>query len=125
MYQINIPIYKQEAYLLVGTTTPELVEEINLKHENNIDKLESFNARGFQWDTEYKEESGYIKKRFYLAITKTELLDTTLEHEVIHLTWAILEHVGVKINSKNHEAFTYLFEHLLQECRNEIKNLTI
>lgn len=123
MYEINLPIYKQEVHLVIEKTSIDCCNIINESHSNE-DKLELIDARGFFWDTNYKNK-GILKKRFYLAMSEDSFDDTTLEHEVIHLAWAILEHVGVRINSKNHEAFTYLFEHLLTECRNEIKKLNL
>jgi len=38
-----------------------------------------------------------------------------LDHELIHLTWFILDHYSVKIDVDNHEMLPYLFEYLKSE----------
>ena len=38
--------------------------------------------------------------------------DSTLDHEIIHATWYLLEHAGVDISYDNHEIQAYLFEHI-------------
>jgi hypothetical protein len=38
--------------------------------------------------------------------------NTTLDHELIHATWYILNYAGIEIDSNNHEIQAYLFEHI-------------
>jgi len=121
--QIDLPIYEQEIHLVLGETSISCCNLINDSHVNE-DKIEPIDCRGFFWETNYKYR-GILKKRFYIALSKHELENTTLEHEVIHLTWSVLDNVGVKINSNNHEAFAYLFEYLLKSFRSKIKELAI
>lgn len=35
-----------------------------------------------------------------------------VEHEIIHATWYILDHVGIPLSVDNHEIQCYLFEHI-------------
>ena len=121
--QIDLPIYNQEIHLVLGETSIDCCNLINNSHVNE-DKIDPIDCKGFFWETNYKYK-GILKKRFYLALSKDDSENTTLEHEIIHLSWAILDHVGVKINSNNHEAFTYLFEHLLKSFKSKIKELAI
>jgi len=41
-----------------------------------------------------------------------------LDHELIHVTWFILDHYGVTIDADNHEIQAYLFEYLKMEIEN-------
>lgn len=36
----------------------------------------------------------------------------SLDHEIVHLTWYILEYAEVNIDSNNHEIQAYLFDHI-------------
>jgi hypothetical protein len=122
MIKIDIPIYERDVYLLVEDDALTATKRINAEHDN-IDKIEEENdARGFVWETKYLRENGVEKSRFYIYVEKNDST-TTLEHELIHLCWGLLDSVHVKINSKNHEAFTYLYEYLLKEFRDKIKNV--
>ena len=121
-HKIDTSIYCQDVFVIFHDSCIEATKYINDEFDNE-DKLDLENdARGFQWETSYKFE-GMLKNRFFMFVNSNELLkhnNTTVEHELIHLTWAILDHVGVKIKANNHEAFTYFFEHLLVQVKNLI-----
>jgi hypothetical protein len=120
MIKIDIPLYNQEVYLLIEDTELIATKRINTEHDN-LDKIdEDNNSRGFVWQTKYLKENEVEKSRFYIYVEKNDLT-TTLEHELIHLCWDLLTNVGIKINPRNHEAMTYLFEYLLKECKEKIK----
>lgn len=38
----------------------------------------------------------------------------TITHEVLHAAWRVLNHVGVKVDSGNHEALAYLVGYLAE-----------
>lgn len=125
---IELPIYNQHVYLVVNKTSLENTKEINNEHQDNEDKLEDIkDARGFCWNTTFKLPHGGYKGRFYITLEEIEIVNktTTLEHELIHLTWDILDYVGINISNSNHESFTYLYEHFLIECKKEISKLAI
>jgi hypothetical protein len=121
MKEIKIPIYNMVLYVLVGNSE----ESANLINETHTDNLEKVSAasdeRGFTWHSEYKKGKDTFK-RFYVSFEEKEIGydKTTIEHEVLHLSWFMLDYVGVKISPKNHEAQTYLYEYLLKQIRLEI-----
>ena len=41
-------------------------------------------------------------------------------HELLHATFKILEDVGLKLNSGSEEAYTYLFQHLMDKFLEEL-----
>ena len=118
-YIIDTTPYNQEVYLLVHSSGRKVCEHINNDYEN-VDKIEEDDkCRGFEWKTHYLTD-GYEKGRFYLYIHTDNLTNSTIEHEAIHLTWDILDHVGVQITNDNHEAFTYFYEHILKQIRENL-----
>tara|TARA_R110000851_G_scaffold74597_5_gene164493 strand:- start:6481 stop:6858 length:378 start_codon:yes stop_codon:yes gene_type:complete len=44
----------------------------------------------------------------------------TLCHESVHAAWGILDHAGVKVKAKNHEALAYLTGFIFEECHREL-----
>lgn len=121
MKEIKIPIYRQVLYILIGDSE-ENANLINNTHADNIDKVSaSSDERGFTWSSDFKVGNETFK-RFYISFEDKEkgCDKTTVEHETLHLSWFILDYVGVKISPKNHEAQTYLYEYLLQQIRLEI-----
>jgi hypothetical protein len=120
MIKIDVPLYNSDVYLLIENNCLLATKRINNEH-NNLTKINEENdSRGFVWETTYLKENKVEKKRFYIYVEKNDL-STTLEHEVIHLSFNILEHVGITINYDCQEPLTYLFEYLLTECKKHIK----
>ena len=48
---------------------------------------------------------------------------STLVHELVHTTFAILSHSGVPITRRNDEAFAYLMDSLYSGCLDAWKNI--
>jgi hypothetical protein len=46
----------------------------------------------------------------------------TIVHEAVHLSWAIIDQVGVGINQDNHETQAYLVENLNNEIKEVVSN---
>lgn len=119
VFQLDTSPYSQEVWVLIGDSASKAVNFINEKFTDNINELDDDGerCRGFQWKTHYP--SGiYEKARFFVYINVKDIKKTTtVEHELLHLTWDILSHVGVKLSPNNHEAQTYLFEHLLKQFK--------
>lgn len=122
--KLDTSLYKQDVFLIISSNGKEAGEYIN-KNFKNIDKSDEDNkCRGFQWKTHYHKE-GFEKARFFVYINIKEIGKdkTTIFHEILHLTWDILDHVGITLSSDNHEPQTYLYEHLIKQCLAVIKSL--
>ena len=117
--QLDSAPYNQDVWVVIGNSASDAIKYINEKFKDNIDKLDNDGERcmGFQWKTHYP--SGiYEKARFFVFINlEASKKSTVIEHELIHLTWDILSHVGVRLSPSNHEAQTYLFDHLLKQLK--------
>jgi len=120
VFQLDTTPYNQEVWAIIGNSASDAVYYINEKFKDNIDELddEGDRHRGFQWKTHYLSGT-YEKARFFVYINVKDLKTTTVEHELLHLTWDILYHIGIKLTNTNHEAQTYLFEHLINDFKNK------
>lgn len=53
----------------------------------------------------------------YLKNDKFDYADfiDAISHEACHMTWFILDNVGVEVDAENHESFTYLLGYLVKK----------
>lgn len=122
---INTSFYNREVYLIEADTAEKASTFINETWKDNFDKINmKDDCRGFQWETTCPSDIKGFKARFYIYIHPLEYKNTTVEHELIHLTWAILEYIGIVVTQDNHEAFTYFYEYLLNQVREIIATIT-
>lgn len=105
-------------FLLLGYSSYSNPDTIN---------IELFNARllVFKDSNEYKKvtkldlipnsicQSSFENGKFAIYIIDKSCLD----HELIHITWYILDYYGIKLEVDNNEIQAYLFEYL----KNKIK----
>lgn len=120
-YNLDTSFYNQEVILLLAESSSEATSHIIEKFPDNLDKPsdDGNTSRGFQWKTYYKID-GYEKARFFVVINYSEIYKTTADHELLHLAWDILDHVGIHLTNDNHEALTYFYEYLLEQYRDII-----
>jgi hypothetical protein len=113
--------YNVKTYLIISDNGEEVCNYINDTY-NPIEKVDNKNdSAAFQVSIEVlNEKTKYISTICFLWIHE-KYLKKYLSHELIHLSWDILDVVGVKINNNNHEALTYYFDYLLEQCNNFIK----
>jgi len=48
-------------------------------------------------------------------------VDDTIHHEAVHVSWMILNALGIKITYDNHEIQAYLLEHVIKDIKNAYK----
>lgn len=113
--------YNVRTYFIVSNNGEEVCNYINETY-NPIIKVDNKNdSDGFQVSVEILDEkTKYIKTVCFLWLDEKSL-NKYLAHELIHLTWDILDIVGVRISNNNHEALTYFFDYLLEQCNEFIK----
>lgn len=118
--QIDTGFYNQEVYLIFVEDGKLASDYINSIWTTNIDKVDMGNdCRGFQFKSNYNNGK-YMKARFYVFIHPSDLENSTVDHELIHLTWDILDHLGIKLSNDNHEPMTYFYEYLITQIREAI-----
>lgn len=106
---LKAEMFRKEAQLLVGSldNLKQTFIDMNLSTEpieGNIDGL-AFKIQ---------DENGHLS---YIVWIKEDARNPliVLAHELIHLTFYLLDDVGVKVAVDNDETFAYLFEHLLKQ----------
>lgn len=123
--QLNSTPYDRECYLVIASSCKDgskFIDETFTDHFYK-DKLykekEKDTTKGYQ--TRCRIRNGDEERsRFFIVLRADEIFETTVEHELIHLTWDILNYCSVEITADNHEAMTFLFEHLLNQTREYI-----
>ena len=113
---IKIPIYDVD--IEVFSDTPEYAVYYK---RHGID-IVSPGLRGFAWDIEDKKDD----LRFLICIPLSFNLSTllTIVHEIDHMAWMILKHVGIHPTYEDNEAHTYLVEFILENIIKKYYKLT-
>jgi hypothetical protein len=64
-----------------------------------------------------------VMRRFVLVSTKTSgaWLHAVLGHEVLHLTFDVLQSAGLRLCDESEEAFTYYFQSMFSACLKHLK----
>lgn len=80
-------------------------------------------SRGSQGCEEITNDKNQKDRLYYITIHDTEVKESTLIHELLHLTQDIMESVGIKFRTgAANEPFTYLQEYLFEQFLPYIKN---
>lgn len=101
-------IYHSDILVVIGEY--EYLKKVLAKKGIDVGK----NNKDFYAETgEIWEKSNNSLSGYYIRIPKidfTNLNYSTIVHELTHLTYWILDRVGVEHNAANHESFAYLLE---------------
>lgn len=112
--------YNVKTYFIISDSETEIVEYINDNY-NPKERVESNNTcAGFEVCITSINPKTNVESNICFIWLHDKYLKY-LYHELIHLSWEILSIVEVKINNNNHEALTYLFDYLLEQCNDFIK----
>lgn len=112
---IEIPLYKTQVDLYIVDHMYTAVQAIEEKYKRirlNID----FNSKGYSSKFKYKDRYKYL-----IIIEKGSEL-SVVAHECLHMSWYILNAVGVTVDAFNHEAQAYLLEYLFNNIYNYLND---
>lgn len=115
---IKVPIYDLTINFILFEKYEDLYEALNKKGFKLKEDKDFFGLTGF----------AQVSKRtkFYIAVLNDKDRDSTLVHELFHLTQDILETVGVEFEARGqNESFAYLIEYLYKETINKLKDVSI
>lgn len=93
----------------------ECMNWLHEKHPQDVDTMEKLkNCEGLAMKFETNPVFGLYLKNL-----------ESLDHEIIHLTWYILEYAGIEFDSSNHEIQAYLFEHIKRLILSKTKTIDL
>lgn len=113
--RIHIPLYNTTFLTAVGSKQ-DFADHVIVKYKTDVSNdLLDMDAGVFFLDAKHNYQD-------CLVFLEEETLEpSTLVHEMIHMSWFILDRVGIKIDVNNHEAQTYLVEFLVNEITKKFK----
>lgn len=127
-YNIDVDVYDRVIHLYIGRNIKEAKYGAEEEFKDlNIHEDEVHGMVACVFTVENKQgHRGHI-----MLIGMDEFLDpeendidllSVCAHESLHLSWRILDAVGIDINVNNHEAQAYLLEYLFKNCKEAIKH---
>lgn len=117
--KVKAPLFHTSYEVLVGPSMIDLVDHVqemfpglNLKDEVSPDSM------GYSLFITNRKVGSSMLALIVLRDDQTyPTVYDTIVHESVHLSWAIIDLVGVKINEDNHEVQAYLVEQINFEIR--------
>lgn len=111
----NLDLYHQDIYFIYGDLDkavekiePEVIPEFKEKFLNVIQELKQLEYRGV-----YTSRHPFRIIHMH-NVEKLSDFMSVLAHEVLHLTFELLDYRGMKFGSKSEEAYTHLHDHLIE-----------
>jgi len=108
LQKFKIPIYDKSFYLLVTSSIDDVKKEI----------------KGYEYDDFYGECITIKEKKntkTYIILREDACKSEIVAHECIHLTYGVLDEVGIPYDYINQENFAYLFEYIFKEVCDILK----
>lgn len=111
----NLDLYHQDIYFIYGDLQkgvdkikPHVMEKYQEMFGSVVEELEKISYRGV-YTSRHPFRLIHIHK-----LEKLSDFMSLLSHEVLHLTFELLDYKGIKLGSKSEEAYTYLHDHLIE-----------
>ena len=112
---LNLDLYHQDIYFIYGDLQkgvdkikPHVMEKYQEKFSSVIKELQELEYRGV-YTSRHPFRIIHMHK-----VEKLSDFMSVLAHEVLHLTFELLDHRGMKLGSKSEEAYTHLHDHLIE-----------
>lgn len=112
----EIPLFHATYDIFIGPTAQGIEDHINDTFPSLNYKLPS-NATGYT-----SLISCPVAGKGVIVVLNTFMadeleIDQTIYHEAVHVTWMILEALGIKITYDNHEIQAYLMESIISDLK--------
>ena len=124
-FSIPLEIYPYTVFVSFGDAKNfiQLFKEDRYMNKITDDEIKEILSH-FNEDNEYAAltlplNSGNVLIHFYLK-NQDNYLFNTISHESLHTVRMIMDRVGMKLNSKNDEAFCYLLGYIVEKIIEEI-----
>jgi hypothetical protein len=117
---VELPMYHASYEVVVGSQMAECLDHVSYLC-GGVALMKSDHSRnipGYSCVVSGKK----VGKCFYVLIALDDVynigfppLSSTIIHEATHLSWFMLDELGIKITAGNHEMQCYMMEHLVSE----------
>ena len=115
--KVRVPLYHVFFDVYVGYSMDEIKQHAEEVFPGlQLAELNTSTTKGFTYLLKHFELGNHLSVLLSLEdlhYDDAPSTDCTIIHEAVHLSWYILESVGVKITGENHEAQAYLIEFLV------------
>lgn len=115
MKKVSVGLYKQEILIFCGRKDIEKYVQKNPVEDGEQLALQLDMSAGLAGVLFGEDGDG----RWFIYLEEKDL--STLSHEAVHITYMMLEMVGVQHCAENHEAFAYLQEFIFSETAKKLK----
>ena len=117
--RIKVPLFNAYYDIAVGTDMPTLKEHSESEYPGlKLSDSVGHHTPGYT----YLLHSNEFGSKLTVLISLQELdipdgpsLESTIVHEAVHVSWYIMDGVGIKVDQDNHEIQCYLIEHIVRE----------
>ena len=117
--KIKVPLFYAYYDVMVGTDMLTLKEHAESQFPGlKLSESVGHHTPGYTYLINHHE----LGNKLSVLISLEELnvpdgpeLEQTIVHEAVHLSWYLMDGVGIKVDQDNHEIQCYLMEHLVKE----------
>ena len=125
MEKVKCPLFHAYYDIIVGFDTDTIKEQIRDCYPGiNLDSQLTNSTLGYAFSVQHPDHGLGFTLVFNLGAQNWEGnpgLDSTIVHECCHLSWFIMDGVGVKVDGDNHEVQCYLIEDFQRQAKRVIK----
>ena len=122
---IKVPIYHVCFDVYVGYSMSEIKEHVEDTFSGlELSQLDASKTQVFTFLVDHFLLGSHLSVLLSLDDKHSKdapSLSCSIVHEAVHLSWCILEMVGITLTADNHEVQAYLIEFLVKELKNLVK----
>jgi hypothetical protein len=122
VYDFPIDIYNKNLNVYIGKTIKDVAQGAEYDWPG-LDLSDLYDEGAIAYAVRFTS-NGLMGNVILISMegsTKASLLETCA-HESVHVSWDILEHVGVKLTADNHEAQAYLVDYIFGMCKDALEH---
>lgn len=124
-YELPIDIYEKHVTIYVAATMSDAIKAAEQDYKTELHEPDDIPSEGCYGYAIRLVKNGVMANLVLLNMGAAERgadILSTCAHEAIHVSWDILDWVGVKISGDNHEAQTYLADYVFAGCKYAVKD---
>lgn len=117
--KVKVPLFHAYYDIMVGLDMPTLRDHAeSLFPGLKLSESVGHHTPGYTYLINHHELGNQLSVLISLEelhIPDGPTIEGTIVHEAVHLSWYIMDGLGIKVNQDNHEIQCYLMEHIVKE----------